>query len=265
MTLYREMGEPYGVALGLDGLGLVAQAQGDYARAAALYEEGLALYRAEQDRYGTAWSLQYLGLVAQAQGDHARAGALYREGLALRREMGDAAGVAQCLEGLATVAGAQDQAERAARLFGAAAALRASIGAPLSPTERADYEPTLAAARARLGEDAFAAASTEGRVMPLEQAVVYALAAADPAGAPPSPPREPAVTGHLTLLSRREREVAVLIARGLTNRQIADELVITEWTADSHVRHILTKLGVRSRTQVAAWATEQGLIPPEPR
>jgi DNA-binding NarL/FixJ family response regulator len=61
-------------------------------------------------------------------------------------------------------------------------------------------------------------------------------------------------------LSPREREVAVLIARGHTNRQIADALVITEWTADTHVRHILSKLGLRSRTQVAAWAVERGLL-----
>ena len=53
--------------------------------------------------------------------------------------------------------------------------------------------------------------------------------------------------------------MAVLIARGHTNRQIADRLVISEWTADTHVRHILSKLGLRSRAQVAVWATQHGL------
>jgi non-specific serine/threonine protein kinase len=61
------------------------------------------------------------------------------------------------------------------------------------------------------------------------------------------------------VLTGREREVAVLIARGLSNRQIAEALVIAEWTVDTHVRHILNKLGFRSRAQVAAWATERGL------
>jgi non-specific serine/threonine protein kinase len=66
-------------------------------------------------------------------------------------------------------------------------------------------------------------------------------------------------------LSPREREVAALLAQGLTNRSIAEQLVITEWTADSHVRHILSKLKLRSRAQVAAWAVEQGLArPPAP-
>jgi DNA-binding NarL/FixJ family response regulator len=63
------------------------------------------------------------------------------------------------------------------------------------------------------------------------------------------------------LLSAREREVAVLIAQGLTNREIAEQLVISEWTVDTHVRHILTKLDFRSRVQVATWANEQGLLP----
>ena len=96
--------------------------------------------------------------------------------------------------------------------------------------------------------------------MPLEEAIDYALGPAEPAAAPTVQPMVPIAAAHPTLLSRREREVAVLLARGLTNRQIADELVISEWTADSHVRHILTKLGFRSRVQVAAWATEQGLL-----
>ena len=61
-------------------------------------------------------------------------------------------------------------------------------------------------------------------------------------------------------LTAREREVAVLIATGHTNRQIGEALVITEWTVDTHVRHILTKLGLRSRAQVAAWAVEHHLV-----
>jgi len=56
--------------------------------------------------------------------------------------------------------------------------------------------------------------------------------------------------------------VAALVARGLTNRQIAEQLVISEWTVDTHVRHILTKLEFRSRAQVAGWMTERRLVPP---
>jgi DNA-binding NarL/FixJ family response regulator len=66
------------------------------------------------------------------------------------------------------------------------------------------------------------------------------------------------------VLTRREREVAALIAQGLMNREIADRLIISEMTADSHVSHILRKLGFRSRAQVATWAVAHGLTAPDP-
>jgi DNA-binding NarL/FixJ family response regulator len=64
-------------------------------------------------------------------------------------------------------------------------------------------------------------------------------------------------------LTRREREVVTLVARGLTNRQLSTELSISERTAGNHVARILRKLHLHSRTQIATWATEQGLLGPE--
>jgi adenylate cyclase len=72
-------------------------------------------------------------------------------------------------------------------------------------------------------------------------------------------------TAEATLTARltaREREVATLVARGLTNRQIAEELVIGERTVAAHIEHILTKLDFASRTQVGVWAAEHGLLEP---
>jgi len=69
----------------------------------------------------------------------------------------------------------------------------------------------------------------------------------------------------LALLTAREREVAALIARGLTNRQIAEALVVAEGTVNIHVSHILAKLELRSRAQVAVWAAEHGLLQPGQR
>jgi non-specific serine/threonine protein kinase len=154
---------------------------------------------------------------------------------------------------------------RAARLFGAAEALRERVGAAPHPPWRAEHERWMATAWVELGEEAFAAAWAEGRALSLDQAIADALAAAAPvtadapatagAAAPPRPSPGAGPGG----LSPRELEVTLLIARGHTNRQIAEALVIAEWTVDTHVRHILNKLGFRSRAQVAAWATERGL------
>jgi hypothetical protein len=95
--------------------------------------------------------------------------------LAIARVLGGKLGVATCLESLARVAAAQGQPERAAQLFGAAA-LRDALGAPLPPADRADYERQVAAVRATLGEEAFAAVWAEGRGMPLEEAAAFAMA-----------------------------------------------------------------------------------------
>jgi DNA-binding NarL/FixJ family response regulator len=63
--------------------------------------------------------------------------------------------------------------------------------------------------------------------------------------------------GDGTELTPREWEVAVLVARGHFNRQIADDLVVSERTVDTHVSHILRKLGLVSRAQIAAWVVER--------
>jgi non-specific serine/threonine protein kinase len=107
------------------------------------------------------------------------------------------------------------------------------------------------AVRRRLGEQEWRSALAEGRALSTEQAV--ALALADEPARPAAPP-EPTPA-----LSRREREVTALIARGLSNREISAALVITEKTVGSHVEHIMTKLGLRSRTRVAVWAIEHGI------
>jgi len=70
---------------------------------------------------------------------------------------------------------------------------------------------------------------------------------------------EPPSVDRAGVLSLREREVAVLVARGLTNRQIAEELIISERTAEGHVDHIRDKLGVHNRAEVAVWVVQNRL------
>ena len=154
-------------------------------------------------------------------------------------------------------------------------ALRESIGGTASAAGRGRFARWLEPARRASSPEALAVAQAEGRAMSLDEAVAYALAsdertagALTPTRAEPSkegaaiggelrddPPPEP----MLSLLTPRELEVAALVARGLTNRQVADALVITHATASSHVKHILARLALDSRVQIAAWAIERGL------
>ena len=152
--------------------------------------------------------------------------------------------------------------------------IREAIGRSFSAAWQARFERWLEPARRALSEQATATAWAEGAATPEEQAIAYALRppASDDAheGAPssdpltvdepvrcaPRRPRASATTGNVTL---REREVAELIARGLTNRQIAAELVVAEGTVANHVKNILARLGFDSRVQIAAWEIERGL------
>jgi predicted ATPase/transcriptional regulator with XRE-family HTH domain len=168
---YRELGDQMGVAYTLDTLGMAAYKQGDYPRAAGEIAAGLQLLRELGDQMGVAMALTDLGAVAQAQGESARAAELHAEALALSWKMGDKRRLAFCLEGLA-FANVGGRCDEAARLLGAAEALREAIGSPLPPSERAEYERAVLAARSVCGGDAaFAAAWAAGRALPLEDLV----------------------------------------------------------------------------------------------
>jgi non-specific serine/threonine protein kinase len=218
-------------------------------------EGALTLYREVGDIRNVATCLPSLGMLLLIQGDSERAAPLFEEGLLLQRELKYKAVVYFSLMGMAGVAALRGQPARAARLFGASEALREDIGLSVTPVANAyyDYESYVGAARAGLSEEAFNAAWSEGRTMSPEQAVEYALSAEDTS---PRAVPEPhvAAPGSLT---PREEEIALLIARGLTNRQIASELSVSEHTVANHVAKILRKLGLGSRSQITTWAMEQ--------
>jgi predicted ATPase len=162
-----------GHGFALDGLGLVALRRGDAALAKERLHQALTLQQEVEDSRYIAIALRDLGLVALAQGDRPRADELFRESLALRKDLGEKQGIAESLEGLASTA---QEPQRAARLFGAAEALRESIGAPVPPVEQPDVQRAVTAVRAQMGAAAIDAAWAEGRKLPLEKAVKYALA-----------------------------------------------------------------------------------------
>jgi predicted ATPase/DNA-binding SARP family transcriptional activator/DNA-binding CsgD family transcriptional regulator/Tfp pilus assembly protein PilF len=257
LTLVRKAGDVRGMAIALNNLGFATLFRGDPERATTLLKESLEKYREVGDTHGMASSLLNLGLARLTRGDHGRAAVLLKESLAVVQDTEDKQTVAECLEAMAGVAGMQALAKRTAQLWGAAQKLREDIGAPLPSDERAILEPHVAIARAQLGEEAWEATSAKGRKLTLEQAVEYALSREESAPSVPSDPeRRPSVDEPPVALTRREMEVAALVARELTNRQIASELVISERTVDHHVANILKKLGLHSRSEVAARMAE---------
>jgi DNA-binding CsgD family transcriptional regulator len=209
------------------------------------------------------WSFELLTKVEALQGDDATARTHYEEGLALARKVGDKGYIAEYLEGLVDVVVAQGEPAWAARLWGAAEAVRQTIGAPIPPVYRPAYERSVMAVRAQLGEKAFAAAWAQGRTMTLE----HVLAAQEPVPMPPAmsanpsmPPPAPNAPTYPDGLTAREVEVLRLVAQGLTDPQVAEQLVISPHTVNSHLKAIYGKLGVSSRSAATRYAIEHHLM-----
>jgi predicted ATPase/DNA-binding CsgD family transcriptional regulator len=274
LTLARQAGDRHTVANILANLGLCRRFEGDPVAAQALFEEALAACRALGDRTGVSMLLDNLGDVALLQGDLASARAHQRAGLALAREVGDRRRMALSLGCVAALAAADDQPERALRLLAVAERAGRETGTPLAPVFEAANEPLLREAARRLGPTLAERARAAGASLPLERAVddtLTWLAGQDRPGQPerPAPPAPeldldallpaPPDPRPASLLTRRERDVAALLGRGLTNRQIAEALVITEGTAANYVQRVLHRLDLRTRSQVAAWSVEHGL------
>ena len=305
LALFRELGDRRGVATSLINLGFALLHLGDQERAAALRQEVEALRGEPLERWTLAWLTTFLGVTALYEGDYERSGALATESLTIYRELGDKRGISLChidlglielirgnhepaaalleeslrvlrgsedkfclaygIFGLAAVAAARAQPRRAARLWGAAEGLREEIGVvSLTQLELQayDYEGRVSAARNMLGDEgAWEKAFAQGMAMSAEEAAEYALSE-EIVPAPERPPAggetdDPLITDPLTA---REREVAAMVAQGMSNRQIAQELYISERTIENHVSKIRRKLGLRSRSQLSTWVTERTLL-----
>lgn len=263
LALVRAHGDRRDLAYGLHALGLVAWLRGEYRTAAALCEESLAIFCELRNPRGIAIARCKLGLVAWRLGDHRRAASLLTEGLTEAWEFGDSLWVGVALNYLACAACDQHDYRRAARLLGATEAVWAGFDGAPWPACRADHDRAVRAARSVLGAGAFLAAFARGRSMTLEEAVEDARSRAEaiPGAAGTG---EPPADRELSLLTPREREVAALVARGLTDPQIAQALVIGRRTAETHVANCLGKLGFVTRAQLAAWAVERGLAAARP-
>jgi non-specific serine/threonine protein kinase len=190
------------------------------------------------------------GLALYLRGEHEACTEAFGLGLMMKHEVRDPLGTGYALEGMAMLASSRQRGARAAWLLGAADQMWRLVGSRLGqdPFLEALHQQTEQNARRELG-GRFDALFRRGTDTPLDQVVRAAIADADQLSAVAGPP---AKTQPLT---SREQEIAALVAEGLSNRQIAQRLVISKRTVDAHVEHIYGKLGVSSRVQLANWLT----------
>jgi DNA-binding CsgD family transcriptional regulator len=258
VAIAREVGDRWGLASALGQLGAALGFQGDYSTARAFREESIAEARAIGDWFTLDNNLAGLALLARERGDHVEACALFKQTLKISSDIEHLWVLARALTGLAGAAKVAHDHEKAARLLGAAQAVRDRNATRELLPWRAVFDPDVAVVRTALGDEAFAAAWAAGRAMSLGEVTAYALSDAGYACTPDHKQvsMKKAAPGRLT---QREQEVAALLAKGSSNREIAATLIIANSTAERHVANILNKLGLGSRVEVAVWAVESCL------
>ncbi len=284
LAIGRKLDDPLGVARRLRSLALVAMAQGDLDEAGRLCEESVSLFRSHGDRYGLGLALAFLGMTLQLSGDTDRADPCVREALNLNRDNGSITGSLYSLGSMSfgaiaardmvslrghtvevvgllrklggkhedpgwlwwtgvALASGEGRYRSALRLAGAADAIARRDGLHLHEQLRGQVQPWLDRAQADVGPARAAQLALEGSRLSFDELADEALREADDSRNGP--------------LSSREREIVDLVARGLTNREIAERLIISSLTVESHVEHIKAKLGFGRRARIVAWALDR--------
>jgi predicted ATPase/DNA-binding CsgD family transcriptional regulator len=263
LALYQALGNTLGMALALNLLGQLAFQQGELSQAEAFLAEGTRLASEAGDRRNVVRSRLLLAGVAALRGDHAAARQWYEEGLSTALDIGHTNYIASGLKGLGCVAAAQGLSTWAALLWGAAEPLRESRSVAVP---QAVYERMVAVVRSQLGKAAFEEAKARGHTLTPAQALASPEAFAPQVpqhaqaalGAAPISP-----AGHLSSpagLTAREVEVLRLVAQGLSDAQVAEQLVISSRTVNWHLTSIYSKLGVSSRAAATRYALEKHLV-----
>lgn len=254
LAQYRALGELARPSAMLACLALagVSELRGDVGRAVDLALECRAICQASGDRTYLTYALFILGRIEWARGNLQEAAAYGTEALRIRRSVPDPGGLVVSVALLAWIAEAAGEPRRAAVLLGVVERIAQTFGnnnLTRSATVSVGHPGCLARTRQALGDTAFEAAFRQGTELDLEQGIAFALGETPEPAAPAQAASNP--------LTRREREVAELVADGLSNKEIAARLVISQRTAEGHVERILTRLGFTRRAQLAVWVVQR--------
>jgi DNA-binding CsgD family transcriptional regulator len=235
----------------LGDLGAMLVLAGKRERGNAIIEEAIAMHRAADQLWGAALKLAESGLAAHQDCDRTKAAQRYGESLRLMWAVQDPTNLYHAMTGLAGLAGDAGRAVEAVRLLGVVAAIEERCGVAVHPPFRPIREHAMQRARRQLGNGAVEAILAEGRALSVPAAVEEALTLTDELVAPAT--SRPSLLG----LTAREEEVLQLLARRLTDKEIADALFVSPRTASFHVSSVLRKLNVSSRRDAALAARLQ--------
>jgi non-specific serine/threonine protein kinase len=252
ISLRELVGNDRDAANALSTRASIAGLRGDNAACFDLYQHAVDLCRAGGDRYFLSWALIGQSIASWDLGEIEPARTLAAEAIQLSRDVGNRVSMANGVEVIAWVCSATGMPEFAAQLMGGVQTLWSVIKASLNPHLLTRHESVVAELRSSLGERRFRDLVAEGSRLGTDELVRLSL------GEEPLRVKEQSNLARSDL-TRREEEVARLVAEGASNREIADRLFISVRTAETHVEHILTKLGFTSRVQIATWLKDDAL------
>jgi DNA-binding NarL/FixJ family response regulator len=249
MALAERLGDDLSFIGAAQSEAFIAFLQGDFARMRDLGLDAAARCRQQGEPYTLSTHLTSAGMGALMLGEHAAAEAALVDALRASLSVDDRPGLVMRMQMLASAAAMRGDAPRAAKLIGAADMLRLAIGADPSPFTSSLVEQAEAQATAALGEERFRKLLEDGRRLDRDGAVALALGEREAGG------RDRSIDKQPDPLGKREREVAELVAEGLSNKEIATRLFLSERTVETHVYNILNKLGFSSRVNIASWVS----------
>lgn len=268
LAISRGLGDRYGEAIACNILGQSAYDQGRIDEARGWSEQSIAIERTLGNRWSMAFSLLNLGKVCEDQGQYAAARDLFAESLQIRQELGDARGVAICLSRLGDAVAAHGDAAAARAHYERSLALFEEIG---NPAGRVSALLALGKLALHTGDDALPGLR-EALRLAIETGAAPQIAAAEallaraaprqstepgPPAAPPPPQRRPDLPAGLTA---READVLRLVAQGLTDKEVAERLVVSPRTVSTHLTAIYGKLQVNTRSAATRFALEHGIV-----
>ena len=227
----------------------------DLDRAVKLSEECLRRCAELGEQWARGTALWTRGVARWMSGDNAAATADALACLRIKAELAGLPTMAMSFDLLTLCLTGAGDFERAVVLHGVSESVRTLLNAPqlMGTAYREIVERAADTARSALGQERFDALARHGFAMPLPAALAVARGEA-----PAWPAAEPAPGTEVKPLTRREKEIAALVAGGMGNREIAERLYLSKRTVDSHVEHIFAKLGFSSRTQLAGWILDSG-------
>ena len=260
LTLARSLNYQVAVAGLLNYLGEVARTQGLYDEAMTYYAEAFEVMRRTGNIWNVALILHNRGHIALRQQMSIQAAGYFIESLDIQQGLGNTSGIVICLVGLAGVATQQGHYQQAAWLLGAATFQFDKSEMFVAEVDRTEYNHIVNQTRIHLDQSIFDSAWSAGYAMAWDQVMVEARDVASKAQSSPSSQKTDMYNDALDQLTPREMEVLGLIAQGMTNRDIAHQLVISPRTVNAHVTSIYAKLGVTSRSAATRLAVEHHLV-----